>query len=93
LILGWVYQNEAAARAWIDAFFFRVSATIPPEESMVLIKELPIKPTAVKPSGFTQLHGNIDYTATVVPKSKAGKSVGLSWLSLIWLTPIRRHLV
>jgi len=38
---------------------------------MVLTMEQPIKPTAVKPLGSTELHGSIDYMATVMPQTKA----------------------
>jgi len=66
-------SNEAAARAWIDAFFFRVSAMVPPDEMMVLSMEQQIPPTAVKPSSSTTLHGIIDYTAATAVKSVADK--------------------
>ena len=56
LLSRWTYQNEAAARAWIDAFFFRVSAMVPPNEMMVLSVEQQIPCTAVKPSSSTTLH-------------------------------------
>ncbi|KAF8323470.1 uncharacterized protein EI90DRAFT_3130339 [Cantharellus anzutake] len=66
-------SNEAAARAWIDAFFFRVSAMVPPDEMMVLSVEQQIPPTAVKPSSSTTLHGFIDYIAATAVKSVADK--------------------
>ena len=31
-----VYQNEVVVHAWVEAFFFRVSAMVPPNETMVL---------------------------------------------------------
>ena len=73
LLSHWTDQNEAAARAWIDAFFFRVSAMVPPDEMMVLSVEQQIPPTTVKPSSSTTLHGFIDYTAATAVKSVAGK--------------------
>jgi len=67
-----VYQNEAAARTWIDAFFFRVSAMVPSDERVVLTMEQHIPPTAVGPSSTTTLHGIVDYTAAIVDESVVG---------------------
>jgi hypothetical protein len=73
MISRWIYQNEAAARAWIDALFFRVSAMVPPNKMMVLSMGQQIPPTAVKLSSSTTLHGFIDYIAATAVKSEAGK--------------------
>lgn len=89
LISCWIYQNEAAARAWIDAVFFRTSAMVPSNEMMVLSVEQKIPPTTVKPSSATTLHGNIDYTAATADKSVASKTV--SWVAcspFTWLTSL-----
>jgi len=71
-----MHQNEVAARTWIDAFFFRVSAMVLPNERVVLITK---QPTAVSPSSTTTLHGTVDYIATVADRSVVGKILsGLS---------------
>jgi len=79
-----VYQNEAAARAWTEAFFFRVSAIVPPNETMVLSVQRRIPPTAIKPSSSTTLHGVIDYIAVTADKPVAGKIV--FWLARLTST-------
>ena len=82
------YQNEAAARAWIDAFFFRLSAMMPQDQTLVLSLEQKVPPTAVKPSSTTTLHGIIDYTAVKLSKTNAGEAfIWLTSLSLAWLNP------
>jgi hypothetical protein len=51
-------ENEAASRAWIDAFFFRASAMVPQGKQLVLSLELSMD---AKPSSTTTLGGYIDY--------------------------------
>ena len=69
----WIYQNEAAVRTWIDAFFFRVSAIVSLDETMVLSmgKQIPCT-TDVNPSGSCTLRGLI---AAVVDEAVAGEIV------------------
>ncbi|KAG1727127.1 hypothetical protein EDB19DRAFT_1750969 [Suillus lakei] len=62
--------TEASARAWIDAFFFRASAMIPPDKSMVLNMEHIVPATTISPSSLQTLSGFIDYTAVVVDKRR-----------------------
>ena len=90
LISCWTYQNEAAARAWIDAFFFRASAMVPQNEMMVLSVGQQIPPTAAKQPSSTVSHRVIDYIAATADKSMAGKIVArLACLSFAQLTSYR----
>jgi hypothetical protein len=67
-------QTEASARAWIDAFFFRASAMLPPNKRMVLNMEHIVPATAISPSSLSTLSGFVDYTAVVASQRAAGKS-------------------
>ena len=41
-------QTEASARAWIDTFFFRAMAMVPPTQRMVLNMEYTIPSTKIR---------------------------------------------
>lgn len=64
-------QNDASARAWIDAFFFGVSAMVGSDERMVLNLGHPIAQTVTHPSTSTVFTGIIDYTADMASKPSA----------------------
>jgi hypothetical protein len=66
-------QTEASARAWIDAFFFRASAMLPPNKRMVLNMEHAVPSTTISPSSLSTLSGFVDYTAVVASQRTAGK--------------------
>jgi len=72
-------QNEAAARAWIEAFFFMCLQWCRPMKQWCSAWSnkfpLRIPSTAVKPSGSITLHGFIDYTAATAVKSVVGEIV------------------
>ncbi|KAF8809038.1 hypothetical protein BYT27DRAFT_7188131 [Phlegmacium glaucopus] len=55
--------NEAAARIWIDAFFFRASAMVPDGKQLVLSVEQNVPSTAVNLRSSDTLSGYIDYAA------------------------------
>ena len=67
-------QTEASARAWIDAFFFRVSAMLPPNQRMALNVEHAVPATTISPSNLSTLSGFVDYTAVAASQRAAGKS-------------------
>jgi len=67
-------QTEASACAWIDAFFFRASAMLPPNKRMVLNMEHVVPATTINPSSLSTLSGFVDYTAVVANQRAAGKS-------------------
>ena len=69
-----VHQDEAGARAWIDAIFFRVSALTPANKSMVLIEELTVPPTAVSSQDGGMIRGYVDFIAVAADKTTAGGS-------------------
>ncbi|TFY74734.1 hypothetical protein EWM64_g9278, partial [Hericium alpestre] len=62
--------SEANVRLWIDAFFFRASAMVPPGMRMVLNEDHTIPSTAIRPTSLTTLAGQMDYSA-VVAKERA----------------------
>jgi len=68
--------NEASARAWIDAFFFRASAMLSPDQHMVLNMEHLVPPTAISPSSLLTLSGIVDYTAIIVRQEVAASLLG-----------------
>jgi len=57
--------NEAGARTRIDAFFFRVSAMVPPDKHLILNLEQVIPQTVVHDPSSTALAGVADYTAVI----------------------------
>jgi len=63
--------TEASARAWIDAFFFRASAMLPPNKRMVLNMEHAVPSTTISPSSLSTLSGFVDYTAVVASQRTA----------------------
>ena len=67
-------QTEASAHAWIDAFFFRVSAMLPRNQRMVL-NMVHAVPATTSSSSLSTLSGFVDYTAVVASQRMAGKSV------------------
>lgn len=64
-------KNEATARAWIDAFFFRASAMMAPDARMIVDMEHAIPATTVSPSSLATLSG---YVAMVTTSRNARKS-------------------
>ncbi|KAH8996836.1 hypothetical protein EDB92DRAFT_2036180 [Lactarius akahatsu] len=58
-------KTEASSRAWIDAFFFRVSAMLPPDQHMVLNMEQVVPAMTIRPLSFPILSGFVDYFAVV----------------------------
>lgn len=66
-------QTKASAHAWVDAFFFRVSAMLPPDKHMVVNMEQNVPTTTISPSSFSTLSGFVDYTAIIASESTAGK--------------------
>jgi hypothetical protein len=71
-------QNEKSAHPWIDAFFFRASAMVPPNEQMVLSLEQVIQQT-MHPSSSTTPSGFIDYTAVIADKNHASELIWPHW--------------
>ena len=67
-------QNEASARAWVDAFMFRTSAMLPTSMRMVLNMEHVVPATAINSTSPSTLSGTVDYTAAVASPHSAGKS-------------------
>jgi len=64
--------NEAAARLWINAFFYRVAAMLPAERRMVLSVEQPVPPvTLIRDSPFT-VSGTIDWVVMTASPEIAG---------------------
>ena len=68
-----IHQNEAASRAWIDAFFFRASTMVPQGKQLVLSLEHSILGVLVKPSSFITVGGYIDYAVISANASISGK--------------------
>ena len=62
-----LYENETSARAWIDAFFYRVCAMLSKEKRMVLNMVHHVPSTKIDPS-IIGVSGYIDYTAVVAKK-------------------------
>lgn len=77
-------STEASARAWIDAFFFRASAMLPPNKAMILNMEHVVPATTIGPSSLRTLGGYVDYTAIVADECDARKYV-LTYLSQLIL--------
>ncbi|KAF9486035.1 hypothetical protein BDN70DRAFT_847029 [Pholiota conissans] len=75
--------NEACARVWIDTFFFRASAMLPPAQRMVLNLEQEIPATTVKPLGRTTLSGFVDYTVVVTNRVAAATLFQIPTLTTI----------
>jgi len=59
--------NEAGARAWIDAFFFRVSAMVPSAKCMILNMEQSV----VHRSTSAAFSGTINYTVVIADRTDA----------------------
>lgn len=74
-------QTEASARAWIDAFFFRASAMLPPNKAMILNMEHVVPAITIGPSSLRTLGGYVDYIAIVADECDARKYV-LTYLNL-----------
>ncbi|KAG1767433.1 hypothetical protein EDD22DRAFT_967839 [Suillus occidentalis] len=62
---------EVAARAWIDAFFFRASAMLPSNKAMILNMEHVVSATTLSPSSMRTHGGFVDYTAIVADECDA----------------------
>ena len=65
-------QNQASARAWIDAFLFRVSAMLPPNKRMVFNMERTVPATTISPMMAADLSELVDYTVVVASPGTAG---------------------
>jgi len=66
-------MNESSARSRTEAFFFRVSAMVDPDQQMVLNPENCVPQTVVDPTAGTTFPGIINYTAFLTRKSGADK--------------------
>ncbi|KAH9979063.1 hypothetical protein BGW80DRAFT_1222200 [Lactifluus volemus] len=64
-----------ASAPWIDAFFFRVSAMLPPNKRMALIMEHIVPAATIDPSSLSSLSGFVDYTAIVASHCVARNSL------------------
>jgi len=73
------YENEANARLWIDAFFFRVSAMVQSDKCMVLDLEQAVPQIVVEPSTSTAYSVFNDYDDVPVIASKYRPRVFLSF--------------
>ncbi|KAH9042966.1 eukaryotic translation initiation factor eIF2A-domain-containing protein [Lactarius deliciosus] len=58
-------KTEASSHAWIDAFFFRASAMLPPDRHMILNMEQIVPAMTTSPLSFPGLSGLVDYFAIV----------------------------
>ncbi|EIN11128.1 hypothetical protein PUNSTDRAFT_65426 [Punctularia strigosozonata HHB-11173 SS5] len=63
--------NEAAARLWINAFFYRVAVMISSDSKMVLSVEQVVPSVTVSNTSAHTLSGYIDWTAVVMSAHKA----------------------
>ena len=66
-------QTEASARAWIDTFFFRAMAMVPPTQRMVL-NIIHRSPTTIRPQSFATISRRTDYTAIIAKPGVASES-------------------
>ena len=73
-------QNQASARAWIDAFLFRVSAMLPPNKRMVFNMERTVPATTISPMMAADLSELVDYTVVVASPGTAGLKHALTHL-------------
>jgi len=64
-------QTEARTRPWIEAFFFRASAMLPPDKRMVLNMEQVVPAETTHSTCFSNLAGFVDYTAIVTSQPVA----------------------
>lgn len=64
-------KTEASARAWIDTFFFRAMAMVPPTERMVLNMEYTVPSPTIRPQSFGTISGRTDYTAIIAKPGAA----------------------
>ncbi len=67
-------QNEAAARLWINAFFYRVASMTPNGKKMVLSVEQGIPSVSLSDHSADTMNGHIDWTAIATSPLKAGAS-------------------
>ena len=70
-------QTEASARAWINTFFFRAMAMVPPTQWMVLNMEYTGPPTRIRPQSFATISGRTYYTAIIAKPGAASESFWL----------------
>lgn len=68
-------QSEASARIWADAFLYRVSAMLPPDQKMVVNVEYGLSPIPISTmSGSkTTSVGFVDYTVVIAKDADAGE--------------------
>lgn len=84
-------ENEAAVRAWIDVFLFRVAAMLPSKPGpwgtrrMVLSFEKAIQPIPAGSSAPSTLSGVIDYTAVVVEQCFGESALAYVYHYLIYV--------
>ena len=76
------HQKEASARMWIDPFFFRAAAMLPPSERMILSPEITIPATVSREPGLFTLSGVVDYSIAVLEE---GHDAGLLFFNLCLL--------
>ncbi|KAF5314957.1 hypothetical protein D9619_007613 [Psilocybe cf. subviscida] len=68
--------NEAAARLWINAFFYRVAAMLPAEHPMVLSVEQPVPAVTLIRDGPATVSGTIDWVVMTAPPRTAERLLG-----------------
>ncbi|KAI0074178.1 hypothetical protein K474DRAFT_1710050 [Panus rudis PR-1116 ss-1] len=64
-------RNEAAARLWINAFFYRVAVMIPTGSNVVLSVEQVVPSVTTSDTSAHTLSGYIDWTAMLMPPKEA----------------------
>ncbi|KIM40283.1 hypothetical protein M413DRAFT_446463 [Hebeloma cylindrosporum] len=67
-------KDGSNARAWIDTFFFRAMAMVPPTERMVLNMEYTVPSITIRPQSFGPISGRTDYTAIIAKPGAASES-------------------
>ncbi|KAG6838507.1 hypothetical protein C0991_011092 [Blastosporella zonata] len=83
-------ENEASSRMFIDAFFFRTVAMVPPDQRVVMMLEKHVPSARPRASKMDTVSGVIDYTALVTDADHAYLYLQKS----PWLTPsVSRDLV
>ena len=73
-------QNQASARAWIDAFFFRASAMLPPDRCIILSMKWIVPAIAMSPMIVATISELVDYSAAVASSGTAGLKSALTHL-------------
>ncbi|KAH8994628.1 hypothetical protein EDB92DRAFT_1850465 [Lactarius akahatsu] len=71
-------KTEASSHAWIDAFFFRASAMLLPDQHMILNMEQIVPAMTTSPLNFPSLSGLVDYFAVVVANQRVASKSALT---------------